>query len=345
MIQQKLLLGIALGVVGSLSLVTEGKSAGVQITELPDRLRVEINGKLFTEYFFTGKSHPWISSSKNASGVPQLATNLPKHVYFYPLLGPDGVPMTRNWPMKDTPGEEHDHPHHRSLWYSHGAVNGVDFWGEGEKSGQIVHDRFLEVKSGSEMGVIRSRNKWIAPDGQVPLTDEQTFRVYARPNTERLFDFDVTLKAGDMEVILGDTKEGSMAVRLNEDLRLSHGKGKPGTGHIIQSTGVRDDSTWGKRADWCDYYGPLEGKVVGLAIFDHPRNPKHPTWWHVRDYGLFAANPFGAHEFEKQPSGAGNLKLAPGQSITFRYRFYLHEGDEKQANVAERYQQYVDGGQ
>src|SRR5262249_40975557 len=159
------------------------------------------------------KSHPWISSSKSASDAPQRTTNLPKHVYFYPVLGPGGVPMTRNWPMKDTPGEEHDHPHHRSLWYSHGAVNGVDFWGEGEKSGQIVHDRFLEVKSGPEMGVIRSRNKWIAPDGQVPLTDERTFRVYARPNTERLFDFDVTLKAGDMEVVLGDTKEGSMAVR------------------------------------------------------------------------------------------------------------------------------------
>jgi len=117
--------------------------------------------------------------------------------------------------------------------------------------------------------------------------------------------------------------------------------GKP-TGHIINSEGVRDEATWGKRAAWCDYYGPVEGKIVGIAIFDHPQNPRHPTWWHVRDYGLFAANPFGRHDFEKLPDKtAGNLVVPAGQSITFRYRFYVHEGDEKQSKVAERYADYV----
>jgi hypothetical protein len=53
-----------------------------------------------------------------------------------------------------------------------------------------------------------------------------------------------------------------------------------------------------------------------------------------------AANPFGLHDFEKKPKGTGDYTIAAGQSITFRYRFYLHEGDEKQARVAERYQEY-----
>jgi hypothetical protein len=81
-----------------------------------------------------------------------------------------------------------------------------------------------------------------------------------------------------------------------------------------------------------------------MAIFDHPENPRHPTWWHVRDYGLFAANPFGKHDFEsiKDDKAAGNLTVAAGKSITFRYRFYLHEGDEQQGKVAEKYQQYVE---
>ena len=137
-----------------------------------------------------------------------------------------------------------------------------------------------------------------------------------------------------------------MGIRLAETMRLKPNKanaGKP-TGHIVQSTGVRDDATWGKRAEWCDYYGPVEGKIVGVAIFDHPTNPRHPTWWHVRDYGLFAANPFGKHDFEsiKDDKTAGNLTVAAGKSITFRYRFYLHEGDEQQGKVAEKYQQYVE---
>ena len=112
-------------------------------------------------------------------------------------------------------------------------------------------------------------------------------------------------------------------------------KVEPGKGHIINSEGVTDDDTWGKRADWCDYYGPVGGEVVGIAIFDHPSNPRHPTWWHVRDYGLFAVNPFGVHDFEKKPAGTGDLVIPAGQSVTFKYRFYFHKGDDKQAKVAE----------
>ncbi len=322
----------------------DAQSEAVKITQGKESVRVEINGELFTEYFFTGKSHPLVASVKapdTGTGEAKVTTNWPKHVYFYPLIGPGGAAMTRDWPMKDVASEEHDHPHHRSLWYSHGAVNGIDFWAETPKAGKIVHDKFLEVKGGAESGVIRSTCKWIAPDNQVTLTDERTFRVYARPNTERVFDFEITLKALDREVVLGDTKEGTMAIRVAESMRLTHGKGKKGQGQIVQSTGVRDDKTWGKPAEWCDYSGPVNGKTVGIAIFDHPANPRHPTTWHVRDYGLFAANPFGIHDFEKKPAGTGNMTIPPKGSVTFKYRFYLHEGDEKQAKVAERYKEYV----
>jgi len=296
--------------------------SGIKITQQPEKLRVEVNGQLFTEYHFAGAPH----------------------VYFYPVLGPGGAPITRNWPMKDVEGEEHDHQHHRSLWYSHGAVNGIDFWAEGTNSGKILHDMFLEVRDGPEVGVIRSSNRWVAPGGEVVIMDERVFRVYALPDNERVFDFEVTLKAGDKDVVLGDTKEGSMAIRVNEGMRLTKAKNQRGSGRIVQSTGVRDGQTWGKRADWCDYYGPVNGKTVGIAIFDHPSNPKHPTWWHVRDYGLFAANPFGVHDFEKQEAGAGNVTIPKGQSLTFKYRFYMHEGDEAKAKVAERYQEYVKPG-
>ena len=84
------------------------------------------------------------------------------------------------------------------------------------------------------------------------------------------------------------------------------------------------------------------GNIVGVAVFDHPDNPRHPTWWHVRDYGLFAANPFGRHDFEKlTDKSAGDLKVAAGQSVTFRYRFYLHEGTERDGNVAAKYAEYT----
>jgi hypothetical protein len=296
--------------------------SGVQISELPDRLRVEINGKLFTEYFFKDVPRP----------------------YCHPLLGPNGVPMTRDWPMKNSPGEAQDHKHHRSFWFAHGAVNGHDFWSEDKDFGKTVHERFTKISSGAKEGVIQSRNQWVARDATVVCTDDRTLRIYTRPDTERLFDFEITLRAGKSDATFGDTKEGTMALRLAETMRLAPNKdnvGKP-TGHIVNSEGVRDGATWGKRAAWCDYYGPVGGQTLGAAVFDHPQNPRFPTWWHVRDYGLFAANPFGRHDFEKLPDkSAGNLVVPAGQSVTFRYRFYLHEGDEKQAKVAEHYAEFI----
>jgi len=293
---------------------------GVKITPLDDRLRVEINGELFSEYHFKDVSRP----------------------FLYPVIGPDGLPMTRDWPMKDANNEEHDHKHHRSLWFEHGEMNGVDFWSEEPKAGRTVHEEFTEIKSGHDEGVIRSKDKYVAPGGKVVCTDDRTIRIYNRPG-ERLFDYEVTVHASNGDLVFGDTKEGMMSIRLNETMRLAPNKfnvGKP-TGHIVNSEGVRDGETWGKRANWVDYCGPVRGKTVGVAIFDHPQNPRHPTWWHVRDYGLFGANPFGLHDFEKKPAGAGNFTVPAGKSVTFRYRFYIHPGDEKAAKVAERYAEYA----
>ncbi len=294
--------------------------SGVKVTDVGNKLRVEIGGQLFTEYHFRDVPRP----------------------YFYPVIGPTGKPVTRHWPMNEVEHEERDHRHHRSLWFTHGDVNGHDFWTEGAGPlGTVVHDGFLEVTSGPEVGVIRSRNEWVAADGKVVCTDTRTHRFY-NVSGARMMDFEVTIRASHGEVILGDTKEGSMAIRVAPTMRL---RGEVGRGHIVNSEGVRDGATWGKRAAWCDYYGPVDGEIVGVAIFDHPANPRHPTWWHVRDYGLFAANPFGVHNFEGKPEGTGDLAIPSGESLTFRYRLYFHKGDEKQGRVAERYREYVEGTQ
>jgi len=296
---------------------------GVRISRTNDLLQVELNGRLFTEYHYTNAPRP----------------------FCYPLRGPGGAAMTRHYPMlTNAPAEEHDHQHHRSLWFAHGAVNGQDLWAEGTNSGRIVHRGFAEILSGTQSGVIKSLNDWVDMEGKVLCTDEQTIRFYAPEDDVTWLDFEVTLRASHGDVTFGDTKEGTFAIRLAESMRLKPNKanaGKP-NGHIVNSEGVRDDKTWGKRASWCDYYGPVGSNTVGIAILDHPTNPRHPTWWHVRDYGLFAANPFGQHDFEKLPDPhAGDLKIPAGQSATFRYRVVLHQGDEKMGKIAERYANYV----
>jgi hypothetical protein len=303
-----------------LSLPLQAASSGVQIRPQGDHLVIQVNGQPFAEYYFKSGSRP----------------------YLYPILGPGGLPMTRNWPMKEIGGEEQDHPHHRSFWWAHGDVNGVDFWSEEAGAGRIVHDDFLKFNSGPEVGGFTSRNRWLDKAGTLIATDERTFRFHNRTN-DRIFDFEISIQPAAGELKFGDTKEGTMAIRLAETMRLKPNKdnsGKP-TGHIVNSEGQRDADTWGRRAKWVDYFGPVQETTLGVAMFDHPTNPRHPTWWHVRDYGLFAANPFGIHDFEKKPAGTGNMVLPADQKLTFRYRIYIHRGDEREGQVAERYADYV----
>ena len=140
-----------------------------------------------------------------------------------------------------------------------------------------------------------------------------------------------------------------MAFRVAQWLTPPHlfnKKKTDGKGAIVNAEGIRDSETWGKASPWVDYHAPKEGKVYGVAMFDHPKNPRHPTWWHVRDYGLFAANPFGKHDFEpahKANPKAGDLTIPAGGRVTFRWRFYFHEGDEKTARVAEQFAAYAAG--
>lgn len=303
--------------------------AGVEIKEEGDRVRIEIDGRLFTEYRHADASH----------------------VYFYPIIGPGGAKMTRAWPMEEARGEEHDHPHHRSLWFSHGEVNGVDFWTEASSHGnrqpkhpigKIVHAKVLAKESNAKWALLQTQQRWIAPDGSVPIESVTTFRVHARPDSERLLDFEIALVAGEKDVLFGDTKEGTMAIRIAESMRLKQPKGKTGEGHIINDKGDKDGEAWGKRAAWVDMSGPVDGKVLGIAMFDHPKNLRHPTRWHARDYGLFAANPFCEYDMDKsKPKGSGDYTLKAGETLTLKYRIYIHEGDAAQGKVAERFAEYA----
>lgn len=272
----------------------------------------------------------------------QLFTTLHTKEYpkpiLYPIVGPGDTRMTRDYPMvKGTPGEASDHPHHQSLWFTHGDVNGVDFWSLGK--GRIVTEHVEEpVHGGSEASIVL-RDRWIAPDDKVVCTDTQRIAFHKPVVVEGreviALDYEVTLHASEGDVTFGDTKEGTMAIRTNPALRIDKGA------KASNSEGIEGGAIWGKRARWVAYSGEVGAKMVGIAIFDSPSNPRYPTWWHARDYGLVGANPFGIHDFEKKEPHAGDLKLEKGKSLTFRYRFLFHEGRADDIKMAERYREWA----
>ena len=272
---------------------------------------VKIDGRPFTEYL------------ADFRGTPIL----------WPIIGPTGKPMTRAYPMGKGTNEREDHPHQRSMWLTHGEVNGVSFWELGR--GTIKHREFVQIASG-QSAVIVTRNDWLAPDGK-KVCEDQRMLTFGTDGHARWIDFDIAITASDGPVKFGDTKEGTMGVRVAETMMVEAKKG----GRIVDSEGRTDEKAWGKRAAWVDYYGPVDGQTVGIAILNHPSSFRFPTYWHVRTYGLFAANPFGRRDFEGKKEVDGSYTLPAGETMTLRYRVLLHEGDEKSGKVAEAFTAYA----
>jgi Methane oxygenase PmoA len=266
--------------------------------------------------------------------------------YFYPLLAPNGMSVTRDWPMKrGQTGETVDHFHQKSAWFCHGdvipeglelktksvdkAVKGVDFWSEHTGHGRIVCTLVGEPKMAGDTATIETTNEWRSADGDVLLTEARKI-TFTATKDGYLLGLEVTFRT-PIGVTFGDTKEGSMGIRIRDDFTLTR---KGGTGVITSSekqsimTPAKDNlPIWGKSAEWHDYSGQLAGQTAGIAILDHPTNP-HRAAWHTRAYGLMAANPFAREKsgFPSQKGKTDVVKLSKTDSLTLRYALYIHSG-------------------
>jgi hypothetical protein len=275
--------------------------------------------------------------------------------YFWPLNAPNGVAVTRAWPMeKPQPGEQTDHVHQKSGWFSHGdvipegievkqkikGVEGVDFWSEGEGHGRIVCVKVGEPEQAKDHARVITNNEWRTADGVKVLDEKRTMSLYV-VNGERLLVMEIDLWADVCPVTFGDTKEGSFGVRVRTEMTEEKGKGK-----ITNADGNAGekgtDGCWGRISAWCDYSGPLDGKTAGIALMADPDNP-YPSCWHVRGYGLMAANPFGRDKsgFPAVKGKTDLVKLAKGEHLKLRYGILLHNGDAKESKTAECYAEFV----
>jgi hypothetical protein len=281
-----------------------------------------------------------------------IAENAPKP-HFFPLNAPTGKPVTRGFPMvKDDPEETKDHPHHRAAWFCHGdvipegvtltqkvrGVEGVDFWSESPGHGRIVCVHVGEPKRDGNHAWVTTRNEWRTSDGQKILEETRTIHLHDLGESW-LLTFAIDLHASVCPITFGDTKEGAFAVRVAEFMSEKRNRG----GVIENAEGERTEAKcWGRPSAWCDYSGPVDGQIVGLAILDDPRNP-HPAHWHARGYGLMAANPFGRNKsgFPGVRGRTDLVKLAKGEHLRLRYGILLHLGDARTGKVAQGFERFV----
>lgn len=278
------------------------ESLGGGVSLLPaaneDALEVRIDDQLFTRYVYSD-------------------------AFLKPFLGPvyasTGIPFTR------LDLETKEHPHQRSVFVAVGDVNGVDFWNEYGNYGRERAGAPEEIICGPAYGRFSAQNTWETLDGTPYLAERRTFTFYHQGNACRTVDLNVTFTASYGEVKFGPTKEaGPLGIRVNEAIRADRG------GHFHNAYGAENEAEcWGRPASWCDYAGVIDGRTYGIAAFDHEDNERYPTTWHIRNYGLFAAN----NLYFK-----GGLTIPTGESLTYRFRLCFYE---QELDTAARFLQWA----
>lgn len=286
------------------------QSDAVKLSEKSNHVEVSIGGKPFADYWFgPRKDRPYVRP------------------FFVPVLAPDGTPVT-----VDHYGQK-EHPHHQSLWVGQGEVNGADHWSlaDGAQTPKQRHIKFEKLSGDT----IIEDLEWEGKTHQPILRERRTMRFIPFADGSRGIDFTLEFTPIGGPVNFGDTKEaGLVAIRMAEAISAHP--------TLTNSNGAHGEkATWGKAADWCDISGKINGREYGIAAFDSPKNPRRARW-HVREYGLMGANPFGLSYFDRNtPKHTGDFIMQPGKTITFRYEVLIHEGNARSAGLEEKYKEFV----
>ncbi|HEV2646067.1 MAG TPA: PmoA family protein [Acidobacteriaceae bacterium] len=341
----------ALALAAGGTMVSAQGKAGVKIDvkDAEHRVDITVDGQPFTSYLWK--------------------TNQRKPI-LYPLIAPDGTTLTRGNPP--LPGQRTDHPHHAGLWFDYSNVNNIDYWNNSDaikpearaKYGSIDLDRIVSSKSGRRSGELVTESTWypssdvpsVGSNKTPPVMHQKTRYVFRKimigDKPARAIDLTVTLTAIS-PVVFHDDKDGLLALRVApflesatakpQTLRDSNGiattvggaASAGASGVYRTSEGKVGEAAWSTRGRWCELTGTTtDGKTETIAILDHPANPNYPTYWHARDYGLFAANPLGAHMFDEKTAPL-NFSLGTGKSATFRFRvlFLSNTATPEQINM------------
>src|SRR5262245_21066624 len=297
------LLAVSLQTISQVDLPAARPVPRMQVLPLPgDQASVERGGQEIARYYFGKDLH---------------------RPFLYPLIGPSGKSLTRMGHPRDPNG----HSHHNSAWISHHDVNGVGFWNDAKTSeGRIVHQRVVRYEDADDDALIEVQNAWVdgAGTGKTLLQEQRTMRFRPQADGQWLLVLDITLAAPQQPATLGKTNFGPIGVRMAKTVGVHDGGGT-----IRNSEGaVNEPQVHEKPARWVDYSGPITPTArEGITLFDHPKNPTHPTVFHVRDDGWMGA----ALNF------AAPRTIEPGQPLHLRYGLWVHAGVPTAATIDEQF--------
>ena len=277
--------------------------AEVHLEQKSDRVNVTVDDKPFGSLYF---------------GVD---ANKP---FFYPLTTPDGIRVTRSFPLEKVDGEPTDHPHQKGLWIGTERLSGMDLW-ENDSTyqrphmGRIVFQDVLRSTSGKEHGDLAFRADWMSPEGKLLVTEDRAMVFHQAPPSANVMDVDATFRARET-VTFEDHQDAVIGIRLHPNFDEKNG------GMAMNAEGYRGEAgIRGRASRYVDWRTTIGKRPVGVAILDHPENLNSPARWHIRSFGFFTANPFARRSFDPNAPSGGKL-LRAGETLRLRYRIVVYSG-------------------
>ncbi len=241
--------------------------------------------------------------------------------YFHPIHAPNGLIVTDDAPE--------DHVHHRGLCFTWGDVNGINYWAEinceEAVRGRIRHREFREKSVNPDRVQLVIVNDWVAPDGTNPIEEICSVTVYQPEPEHQAIDFQFDLRAQSTDVVMGTPpayhglcyRAAEMEYRkvTNSDSRIG------------------ESEVNGRNAKWCALNGILADEALGVAIFDHPSNLRHPTRFFALDDAFgFISTSFAYDE---------PYTIRAGETLTLKHRVLIHLGDLFTFDLWAYYEEYA----
>lgn len=250
--------------------------------------------------------------------------------YFFPMNSPRGATLTRI----GHPGAS-NHDHHRSVWFAHHSLLGIDFWSENTSS-FIRQKVWFEYRDGVEECAMAVQLDWHDGHDPQPLV-EQELIVRMRPldQGEWTLDLQSTFRPLAAEIEFQQTNYGFLAIRMAKSVSSYFGGGTI-TG---ASGGSGEEALFGKSNPWLDYSGPVPGgegsertiEMAGITCFDHPQNGKVPAKWHVREDGWMGPSAC-------RDEGIVTSRMQP---LRLRYLLHMHSGNIDPSRAEAIYKQWT----
>jgi hypothetical protein len=245
-----------------------------------------------------------------------------KRPNVHPLKTPSGITLTRDAPE--------DHPWHHALWFTIKLVNEENFWEEYDAYGVLRHQGRPEVDGDTVSGTLL----WIRPDREtVALVEARRLTHVELGPDAYAIDLDTTLRP-EVDTVLDRTPfttwggYGGLALR---------GPGDWADTRLLLADGREQERVIGEPGAWCD----LGSDEAGMALFDHPDNPRYPCPW----YGSTRAATYGDEGWSNFLNAAflfhEPLSVAAGTELRLRHRVIVHDGRWDQDRLAAAHQDWT----